>query len=152
MCHRLLFHLFFKVSTTIPIPTSQVCLRLNYKLNWNLTCPLSHTTFFSSHSCPSYWCLFLQSFIQPCGISHTVEFDSSLICFCCYGPNSGCHLNLEGVSCIVQSNQAVAAQLLHATTRERWNSLFPCVCLPLSLSFISIPSPLHLSSTCQKKK
>ena len=47
MCHRLLFHLFFKVSTTIPIPTSQVCLRLNYKLNWNLTWPLSHATFCS---------------------------------------------------------------------------------------------------------
>ena len=79
-----------------------------------------------------------------------MEFDSSPICFCCYGPNSGCHLDLEGVSCIVQSNQAVAAQLLHATTRERWNSLFPCVCLPLP--FLSFPSCLPPSFKYLQKK
>ena len=39
MSHRLLFPLLFKLSTAIP-PTSQVCLKLNCKLSWNLICSL----------------------------------------------------------------------------------------------------------------
>jgi hypothetical protein len=38
MSHRLWLPLFLQVSTSIPIPITQVCLKLNCKLNWNFIC------------------------------------------------------------------------------------------------------------------
>ena len=156
MCHRLLFPLLARVSTGAPIPTFQVCLKLNCKLNSNLICgPLSHITLFSSQSYSGCWCCFLQYFIHKSPIPPSVWFSTTPICSRCHAFNSCCHLKLKAVGCVVQSNQTVAAQPLCATTRERWHSVFHCVCLPFPLSLICnhyqhILPPILLSSTANK--
>ena len=71
--------------------------------------PLCSATFFSSHSCPSHWFLFLQSFIDPSLIQPTVGLGSSPTYSQCRAFIPCYHFDFDGVSCNVQSNQGVAA-------------------------------------------
>ena len=48
----------------------------------------------------------------------------------CHLVYSRSHPELQRVSRDVQSNEAMAAQSVHEASREGWNHLFPCVCLP----------------------
>ena len=60
--------------------------------------------------------------------------------------------DLEGVGLDVQSNEAMAAQLLHEASREGWHPLFPCVCLPfIYLSFLSPADTFHTHYTFQSR-